>query len=194
MDVLIVDNYDSFTFNLAQAVGSLVARVRVQRCDAIEVEEIALDRPAIIISPGPGVPQDAGRSVDVVARFSGQLPILGICLGHQAIGVAFGAHVAPAPSIVHGQTSQITHVGIELFEGCPTRFAATRYHSLVIDESSLSNSGLNIVARGEDGLLMAIAHRTHQTFGLQFHPESVLTQCGPRILENFLRIASESLC
>jgi anthranilate synthase/aminodeoxychorismate synthase-like glutamine amidotransferase len=193
MDVLIVDNYDSFTFNLAQAVGSLGAQVRVQRCDAVELDQVAMDRPAIIISPGPGQPRDAGRSVDLVSRFSGKLPILGVCLGHQAIGVAFGAKVTVAPAIVHGQTCSIAHDEIELFAGCPTAFEATRYHSLVIDESSLGD-GLKVVARSGDGLLMAIAHRTHQTYGLQFHPESVLTPCGPRILANFLKLASQSLC
>ncbi|MDQ6768280.1 MAG: aminodeoxychorismate/anthranilate synthase component II [Candidatus Eremiobacteraeota bacterium] len=187
--VLIADNYDSFTFNLAQAFGSLGADVEVRRSDAIQPRRLAHEPPdALVISPGPGRPRSAGASLDLVATFSGRIPILGVCLGHQAIGEAFGGTITSAPAIVHGKTSRIAHEGGALFEGVPSPFWATRYHSLVVDEPSIAASPLLTVARSEDGLLMAIAHRDHPTFGVQFHPESVLTRFGSRILANFLRL------
>jgi anthranilate synthase/aminodeoxychorismate synthase-like glutamine amidotransferase len=191
--VLIADNYDSFTFNLAQAFGSLGADVDVVRSDAINVHRITGSPPhALVISPGPGRPEDAGVSLDLVAALSGRIPILGVCLGHQAIGAAFGGHITFAPSIVHGKASRITHDGGSLFDGVPSPFYATRYHSLVVDEPSIAQSPLRAIARTREGLLMAIAHREHPTFGVQFHPESVLTRHGPRILANFLAMAEQT--
>jgi anthranilate synthase/aminodeoxychorismate synthase-like glutamine amidotransferase len=190
--VVIADNYDSFTFNLAQAFGSFGADVSVVRSDAIDPRSLLESPPqALIISPGPGRPEGAGASVDLVATLSGRLPILGVCLGHQAIGAAFGGRITHAPSIVHGKTSRITHEGSTLFEGVPSPFLATRYHSLVVDEPSIAHCALRTIARSQDGLCMAIAHSEHPTFGVQFHPESVLTRCGPRILRNFLALAEQ---
>jgi len=188
--VLIADNYDSFTFNLAQAFGSIGARVEVIRSDAIDVDRLKSSPPhALVISPGPGRPEDAGVSLDLISALSGRIPILGVCLGHQAIGAAFGGRITFAPSIVHGKTSRIDHDGSSLFEGIPSPFVATRYHSLVVDEPSITRSPLLAIARSREGLLMAIAHRDHPTFGVQFHPESVLTRHGPRILANFIALA-----
>ncbi|HEV2878886.1 MAG TPA: aminodeoxychorismate/anthranilate synthase component II [Candidatus Eremiobacteraceae bacterium] len=190
--VLIADNYDSFTFNLAQAFGSFGADVSVVRSDAIDPGSVLESPPhALVISPGPGRPEGAGASLDLIATLSGRLPILGVCLGHQAIGAAFGGRITGAPSIVHGKTSRITHEGGTLFEGVPSPFLATRYHSLVVDESSIVHSALRTIARSQDGLLMAIAHSEHPTFGVQFHPESVLTRYGARILRNFLALAEQ---
>lgn len=191
--VLIADNYDSFTYNLAQAFGTLGARVDVVRSDKIDVGRIELDPPdALVISPGPGRPQGAGASLVLVGRLSGRIPILGVCLGHQAIGAAFGATIVSAPSILHGKTSRITHDGSPLFEGIRNGFRATRYHSLVVDEASIAATPLHPVARADDGVLMGVAHREHPTFGVQFHPESVLTACGPRMLANFLAMAGSA--
>lgn len=188
--VLIADNYDSFTYNLAQAFGALGADVQVIRCDEIDIGALAKSPPqAIVISPGPGRPEGAGRSLELIQSFSGQIAILGVCLGHQAIAAAFGGRIVAAPSIVHGKTTRVAHDGAALFAGVPSGFRAARYHSLVIDEPSIAQSPLHTIARGDDGLLMAIAHREHPTFGLQFHPESVLTTHGPRILANYLAIA-----
>jgi anthranilate synthase/aminodeoxychorismate synthase-like glutamine amidotransferase len=190
--VLIADNYDSFTFNLAQAFGSIGAHVEVVRSDAIDVHRLRSSPPqALVISPGPGRPEDAGASLDLISALSGRIPILGVCLGHQAIGAAFGGRITFAPSIVHGKTSRIDHDGGSLFDGIPSPFVATRYHSLVVDEPSIARSPLRTIARSREGLLMAIAHRDHPTFGVQFHPESVLTRHGPRILANFLALAEQ---
>ena len=188
--ILIADNYDSFTYNLAQAFGALGARVEVARSDEIDVGQIELDPPdALVISPGPGRPQGAGASLALVGRLSGRIPILGVCLGHQAIGEAFGATIISAPSLLHGKTSRITHDGNPLFAGIRNGFRATRYHSLVLDEASIAPTPLQPIARADDGVLMGVAHREHPTFGVQFHPESVLTACGPRMIANFLALA-----
>ena len=178
--VTIVDNYDSFTYNLAQAFGALGAHVDVVRADAIDADALSARPPhAVVISPGPGTPERAGNSMSIIRRLSGSLPILGVCLGHQAIGAVFGGRVVRAPAVVHGKTSNVSHDGSSLFDGVPSPFVATRYHSLVVDEAS----------RSDDGLLMAFRHRTHATFGVQFHPESVMTKHGPRMLANFLEEA-----
>jgi anthranilate synthase/aminodeoxychorismate synthase-like glutamine amidotransferase len=189
-EVLILDNYDSFTFNLAQAFGKLGARVRVVRSDAVTAEGLAASPPgALVISPGPGTPERAGNSVRAVRALDGRVPILGVCLGHQAIGACFGAKVVGAPAVVHGKVSHVEHGGGPLFEGIPSPFAATRYHSLVVDEHSLPDV-LSVTARSiGDNVLMGIAHRQHLTFGVQFHPESVMTKHGYRMLENFMNIA-----
>ena len=187
--VTIVDNYDSFTYNLAQAFGALGAHVDVVRADAIDADALSARPPhAVVISPGPGTPERAGNSMSIIRRLSGSLPILGVCLGHQAIGAVFGGRVVRAPAVVHGKTSNVSHDGSSLFDGVPSPFVATRYHSLVVDEASLPES-IVITARSDDGLLMAFRHRTHATFGVQFHPESVMTKHGPRMLANFLEEA-----
>ena len=184
--ILLVDNYDSFTYNLAQAIGMLGADVDVRRADTVYPADVASSPPsALVISPGPGTPERAGNSLALVRRLSGVVPILGVCLGHQAIGAAFGGRVVRAPVVVHGKTSRVTHDGAGLFAGIPSPFVATRYHSLVVDERTLPPV-LQVTARSADGLLMAFRHETHRTFGVQFHPESVLTRHGPRLLANFL--------
>jgi len=188
--LLIVDNYDSFTFNLVQALGAFGARVEVVRNDAVDVATICSDPPrALVLSPGPGRPQSAGASLALVRALSGRLPILGVCLGHQAIGAAFGARIIPAPEVVHGKTCRVVHEGGPLFAGVPSPFRAARYHSLVIDETDLAASPLEVIARSPEGLMMAIRHREHPTYGVQFHPESILTRHGPRLLSNFLSLA-----
>jgi anthranilate synthase/aminodeoxychorismate synthase-like glutamine amidotransferase len=184
--VLILDNYDSFTYNLAQALGSLGADVRVVRADAIDADELTGSSPdALVISPGPGTPERAGNSMSIVRALSGAIPILGVCLGHQAIGAVFGGRVVRAPAVVHGKTSNVSHDGSALFAGIPSPFVATRYHSLIVDEATLPKA-LVVTARSDDGLLMAFRHETHPTFGVQFHPESVMTKQGPKLLANFL--------
>jgi anthranilate synthase/aminodeoxychorismate synthase-like glutamine amidotransferase len=188
--VLILDNYDSFTYNLAQAFGSLGADVRVVRSDAIDVVALTAAPPdALVVSPGPGTPERAGESMNAIRSLTGKVPILGVCLGHQAIGAVFGGRVIRAPAVVHGKTSNVSHDGSALFSGIPSPFVATRYHSLIVDESTLPRS-LVVTARSEDGLLMAFKHETHATFGVQFHPESVMTKQGPRLLANFLAEAA----
>ena len=184
--ILLVDNYDSFTYNLAQALGVLGADVDVRRADAVSCADVAEAPPgALVISPGPGTPERAGNSVALVRALSGAVPILGVCLGHQAIGAVFGGRVVRAPAVVHGKTSRVSHDGAGLFAGIPSPFHATRYHSLVVDERTLP-SVLRVTARSADGLLMAFRHETHPTYGVQFHPESVLTRHGPRLLANFV--------
>jgi anthranilate synthase/aminodeoxychorismate synthase-like glutamine amidotransferase len=188
--VLMIDNYDSFTYNLVQEFGALGAVVTVVRCDAVDAAGVAgLAPDALVISPGPGRPEEAGASIELVRVFSGKMPILGVCLGHQAIGAAFGAKVARAPAVVHGKTAAVHHDGRAPFAGVPSPFDATRYHSLMVEEESLAGTPLEVSARSGDGLLMAVAHREHPTYGFQFHPESVLTRHGPHILKNFLTIA-----
>ncbi len=186
-----IDNYDSFTYNLVQYLGELGARVRVFRNDAVTLAEIAQIRPAgIVISPGPGTPAQAGISVSAIERFAGQIPILGVCLGHQAIGAAFGARIVRARRIMHGKTSMIHHDGAGLFRGLPNPFEATRYHSLVIDPGSVPQD-LEISARTEDGEIMGVRHRRFEIEGVQFHPESILTVEGKRLLGNFLDLVGE---
>jgi len=185
--LLILDNYDSFTYNLAQLFGELGEQVEVARSDQISLEEILDLRPQrIVISPGPGGPQDAGISAEVIRRLRGVIPILGVCLGHQCIGVVFGGQVVRAARLMHGKTSQIFHNGEDLFAGLPNPFEATRYHSLMVAEPL--PEALIPTAYSEAGELMALRHRSLPIFGVQFHPESILTLAGRQILENFLKL------
>ncbi len=186
--ILLLDNYDSFTYNLAQYLGQLGEKLEVRRNDQITLEEIAERKPArIVISPGPGVPQDAGITVEVIRRFAATTPILGVCLGHQAIGHAFGGRVVRAPAILHGKTSQILHDGKTIFRKLPQKFIATRYHSLVVERKSLPRE-LEISAYTADGTIMGLRHRKLRVEGVQFHPESVLTEAGMQLLRNFLAL------
>jgi para-aminobenzoate synthetase component 2 len=184
--VLLLDNYDSFTYNLAQYLGELGCDVEVHRNDKISVEEIARRKPErIVISPGPCTPQEAGISVELVTRLAGKFPILGVCLGHQAIGAAFGGKIIRAPALFHGKTSQIRHDGKGVFRGLADRFTATRYHSLIVERKSLPRE-LMITAETDDGVIMGLRHRKYKIEGVQFHPESVLTESGKALLKNFL--------
>ncbi len=187
--VLMIDNYDSFTYNLVQYLQVLGAEVVVLRNDEIKpenVEELGVE--GIVISPGPCTPSEAGVSVDIIKMYYKVLPILGVCLGHQSIGYAFGARIVRAKNLMHGKTSEITHTGEGIFKGIPSPFTAVRYHSLVIEESSLPEV-FKITARSEDGEIMGIQHKDLPLFGVQFHPESVLSQYGMNLLENFLNLS-----
>jgi anthranilate synthase/aminodeoxychorismate synthase-like glutamine amidotransferase len=185
--VLVIDNYDSFTYNLVQYLGELGAEVRVMRNDAVTLDEIALAAPArIVISPGPGRPENAGVTMPVIRRFGERTPILGVCLGHQAIGAVFGGEVVRAGVAMHGKTSTIEHDGRGVFTGIPGPFLASRYHSLIVAEQGLPDE-LEVTARTrEDASIMGLRHRTWPVHGVQFHPESILTGEGHRILRNFL--------
>jgi anthranilate synthase/aminodeoxychorismate synthase-like glutamine amidotransferase len=185
--VLVLDNYDSFTYNLVQYLGELGADIRVRRNDEVTVGEVAAMAPdQILISPGPGRPEDAGVCMDVIRRFGPSTPILGVCLGHQAIGVVYGGTVARAAAPMHGKTSTVVHDGKGVFRGLTAPFVAGRYHSLVIEGASVP-AELEVAARTrEDGTIMAVRHRTYPVHGVQFHPESVLTEEGRHILRNFL--------
>ena len=184
--VFIVDNYDSFTYNLAQELGELGAEVEVARNDAFTLDELAAHDPdGIVISPGPGTPADAGLSNAVIRRFGADTPLLGVCLGHQCIGEVYGGRVVRAPELMHGKTSPIAHDNRGVFRGLPDPFDATRYHSLVVDEASVPDT-LEITARAA-GLVMGLRHRTMPVEGIQFHPESILTSAGMDLLGNFLR-------
>jgi anthranilate synthase/aminodeoxychorismate synthase-like glutamine amidotransferase len=187
--VLVIDNYDSFTYNLVQYLGELGAKLRVRRNDQVTLDEIAAMAPEqIVISPGPGRPEDAGVSVDVIRRFGPTTPILGVCLGHQAIGVVYGGIVCRAQAPMHGKTSTVVHDGKGVFAGLAAPFTAGRYHSLVISNDKLPNE-LEVAARTkEDDTIMAVRHKTYPVHGVQFHPESVLTDEGRRILRNFLEL------
>lgn len=187
--VLVIDNYDSFTYNLVQYLGELGAVIRVRRNDQVTLDEIAAMAPEqIVISPGPGRPEDAGVSVDVIRRFGPTTPILGVCLGHQAIGVVYGGIVCRAKAPMHGKTSMVVHDGKGVFSGLTAPFEAGRYHSLVIAADSVPGE-LEVAARTEqDNTIMAVRHRTYPVHGVQFHPESVLTGEGRRILRNFLEM------
>ncbi len=185
-DVLMVDNYDSFTYNLVQYLGELGASVEVRRNDAVTLAEIAERRPTgIVISPGPCTPKEAGISVPVIERFAGEIPILGVCLGHQAIGAALGGTIVRAPRIMHGKTSPIEHDGRGVFRDLVNPFDATRYHSLVIERASLP-AELEVSAWTAEGEIMGVRHRRLALEGVQFHPESILTLEGKRLLANFL--------
>ena len=192
MKLLVIDNYDSFTYNLVQYLGELGASSDVVRNDAIAVDEIAARAvDAIVISPGPCTPNEAGISVPVILRYAGVIPILGVCLGHQSIGQAFGGRVAHAKQLMHGKTSWIRHRNTDLFAGLPNPFEATRYHSLAVLREGLPSS-LVVTAETDDGEIMGMRHAQHAVFGVQFHPESILTVRGKDLLENFLRLARDA--
>jgi anthranilate synthase/aminodeoxychorismate synthase-like glutamine amidotransferase len=184
--ILVVDNYDSFTYNLVQYLGELGAELKVARNDAIELDEVERLAPcAIVVSPGPGRPEDAGITLRLIQRFAPTVPLLGVCLGHQALGQAFGGRVVRAPAVMHGKTSAIHHDGRGLFRGLPKPFTATRYHSLVVERASLP-AALEVSATTDDGLIMGLRHRRYPAEGVQFHPESISTTEGKRLLANFL--------
>jgi anthranilate synthase component 2 len=189
--LLMIDNYDSFTFNLVQYFGELGADVKVFRNDEVSVQEIeALSPSHLVISPGPCTPNEAGITLDAIERLAGRVPILGVCLGHQAIGQAFGGKVVRAKQVMHGKVSQISHDGKGVFASLPPDFAATRYHSLVVERDSLP-SCLEVSARSDDGEIMGLRHRSLAVEGVQFHPEALLTEHGHRMLENFIRRAKQ---
>ena len=184
--ILIIDNYDSFTYNLVQYIGALNPDLEVHRNDKITLDEInKLSPQRIVISPGPGTPEDAGLSIDIVKEFGKVTPIFGICLGHQAIAVAYGGKVDRANEIVHGKTSKIQHSGSAIFKDIPKEFEATRYHSLVAMEDSFPLD-LKITARTDNGLIMALEHQKYPIYGVQFHPESIVTEHGMKMVQNFL--------
>ena len=186
--LLVIDNYDSFTYNLVQYLGELGETVEVYRNDEITIEQIEAKRPQrIVISPGPGTPDDAGVSLEVVKHFAGKIPILGVCLGHQAIAQAFGGVVLRAPVLMHGKSSEIRHDGQTIFAGLRDSFQAGRYHSLIVERSSLPQS-LEVSAATADGVIMGIRNRELKLEGVQFHPESILTDCGKSLLANFLSL------
>ncbi len=189
--MLVIDNYDSFVFNLVQYLGELTAEPVVRRNDRIDLDEVAeLDPDAILVSPGPGTPDDAGISCDLIREWAGRRPILGVCLGHQCIGQVFGGDVVRAGEVMHGKTSAIHHTGAGVFAGLASPFEATRYHSLVVDPATLPDV-LEVTARtggvdDPDGVIMGLRHREHDVEGVQFHPESILTSTGHDLLRNFL--------
>ncbi len=186
--ILLLDNYDSFTYNLAQYLGELGCQIEVHRNDKISVDEVARRKPEkIVISPGPCTPREAGISVELIERLAGKIPILGVCLGHQALGAAFGGKVVRAPKLFHGKTSEIEHDGKGIFRKLPNPFTATRYHSLIVERKSLPRV-LEISAQTHDGIIMGLRHRKFRAEGVQFHPESVLTESGKQLLKNFLAL------
>ena len=190
--ILVIDNYDSFTYNLVQYLGELGADPVVRRNDAITVDEIGSMAPrAIVISPGPGTPADAGVTIPVIRRWGPEIPILGVCLGHQAIGEAYGGRVVRAARVMHGKTSHILHNGSDLFAGLPSPLEVMRYHSLIVERASIPNT-LEITAEAQDAPdeVHAMRHREHPVWGVQFHPESVLTQNGKELIANFLELAA----
>ena len=189
--VLVIDNYDSFTYNLVQYLGELGAEVVVCRHDHVTIDEIAAMRPApthIVISPGPGDPEDGGVSNEVILAFGATIPVLGVCLGHQCIGHVYGGVVSRAPRLMHGKTSSVYHNGQGLFNGVPSPFTATRYHSLIVEEPL--PEALAVTAFTRDGEVMGLQHREYPVVGVQFHPESILTEHGKRILQNFLNMTA----
>ena len=187
--ILVIDNYDSFTYNLVQYLGELGEAVVVKRNDQMTLDEIAEMRPDhILISPGPCTPNEAGISLALIDRFKGEIPILGVCLGHQAIGQAFGGEVVRAERLMHGKTSQIHHDGKTIFAGLPSPFTATRYHSLIVKRETLP-AELEISAETAEGEIMGLRHRTYLIEGVQFHPESIMTEYGHKLLRNFLDLA-----
>jgi len=186
--ILMIDNYDSFTFNLVQYLGELGAHVKVYRNDAITIDDIEKMSPEkIVISPGPCTPNEAGISVDTILAFAGKVPILGVCLGHESIGAAFGGKIVKAKELMHGKTSMITHDGKGVFKNIENPFEATRYHSLSVDADSLPHC-LEVSANTDDGEIMGIRHKKYNISGIQFHPESILTTAGKSLLNNFLQI------
>ncbi len=186
--ILVIDNYDSFTYNLVQYLGELGAEVKVSRNDALRLDEVRQMNPErLVFSPGPGVPENAGITIDAIREFAGRIPMLGVCLGHQAIGRAFGGKVISAPVLMHGKTSEICHDAQTIFKGLPYRFRATRYHSLIVDQEGLPEA-LEVSATTPDGVIMGLRHREHQIEGVQFHPESVMSEHGKLLLENFLKL------
>jgi len=186
--ILMIDNYDSFTYNLVQYLGVLGAEVEVRRNDKVTLDEIETMKPErIVISPGPGIPQSAGITISMIERFHPKVPILGVCLGHQAIGAAFGGRVLHAARIMHGKTSEISHDSKGVFSDLPDPITATRYHSLAVERESLP-SCLEVSAEAEDGEIMGLRHRQYPVEGIQFHPESILTKEGMNILRNFLKL------
>jgi anthranilate synthase component 2 len=191
MNLLVIDNYDSFTYNLVHFLGDLGASSTVRRNDKITLDEIADMAPeAIVLSPGPGTPDTAGICLAVIERFSPQTPLLGVCLGHQAIGQAMGGDVIRAPQLMHGKTSRINHTGKGIFRGLNSGFTATRYHSLTVAPDTLPQT-LEVTASTDDGLIMGLQHRSQPTFGVQFHPESIASENGHALLQNFLNIARD---
>jgi para-aminobenzoate synthetase component II len=184
--ILVIDNYDSFTFNLVQYLGEMGHALKVFRNDAISLSEIeTLSPDCIVISPGPGRPENSGVIIQTIEQFAGKIPIFGVCLGHQAIGAAFGGKVVSAPTIMHGKTSEIFHDGRTIFKDLPSPFTATRYHSLVVSPDNLPEC-LEISAQTSDGVIMGLRHRTLAVEGVQFHPESILTEVGKTLLANFV--------
>jgi anthranilate synthase/aminodeoxychorismate synthase-like glutamine amidotransferase len=186
--LLVIDNYDSFTYNLVQYLGELGETVEVRRNNKVTLDEIEQMRPErIVISPGPGTPDDAGITLDTIQRFSGRVPLLGVCLGHQAIGQAFGGKVIRAPELMHGKASEVSHDGKTIFAGLTAPFQAGRYHSLIVEKQTLPSS-LQISAQTKDEIIMGLRHRELKVEGVQFHPESILTPEGKQLLANFLKL------
>ena len=187
--LLVIDNYDSFTYNLVQYLGELGETIEVRRNNRVTIDEIEnqLRPERIVISPGPGTPDDAGITLEVIQRFSGKVPLLGVCLGHQAIGQAFGGRVVRAPELMHGKASQIRHDGKTIFSGMQDRFLAGRYHSLIVEKESLPEC-LEVSASSADDIIMGLRHRQLKVEGVQFHPESILTSDGKQLLANFLKL------
>jgi anthranilate synthase/aminodeoxychorismate synthase-like glutamine amidotransferase len=186
--VFVLDNYDSFTYNLVQYMGESGAEMTVRRNDELTVDEVeALAPERILLSPGPCTPQEAGISIELIQRFAGKVPILGVCLGHQAIGAAFGGDVVRAPKLMHGKTSEVEHDGKTIFTGLASPMTCTRYHSLIVSEENLPRD-LEVSARTADGTIMGLRHRKYPVEGVQFHPESVLTNDGKRLIQNFLEM------
>ncbi|GGG98276.1 anthranilate synthase component II [Silvibacterium dinghuense] len=186
--IFVLDNYDSFTYNLVQYMGELGAEMTIRRNDELTVDEVdALKPERILLSPGPCTPQEAGISIDLIKHFAGKVPILGVCLGHQAIGAAFGGDVVRASKLMHGKTSEVEHDGKTIFQGIATPMTCTRYHSLIVAEKNLPQE-LEISARTADGTIMGLRHKTMKVEGVQFHPESVLTSDGKKLIRNFLEM------
>jgi anthranilate synthase component 2 len=186
--VFVLDNYDSFTYNLVQYMGELGAEMTIRRNDELTLDEVAALGPErIVLSPGPCTPQEAGILIPLIQRFAGKVPILGVCLGHQAIGAAFGGDVVRAPQLMHGKTSAVEHDGKSIFSGIESPMTCTRYHSLIVSEETLPKT-LEISARSGDGVIMGLRHREYAIEGVQFHPESVLTQDGKKLIRNFLEL------
>lgn len=187
--ILLIDNYDSFTYNLVHFLGELGAECVVRRNDTLTADEALAMKPrAIVLSPGPCTPNEAGVCLDLVTRTAGQVPMLGVCLGHQSIGQAYGGNVIRAPLPMHGKLSTVTHTNMGIFKGLPKSFDVTRYHSLVVERTSLPDC-LQITAQTDDGIIMGLQHKKHPVHGVQFHPESIASQCGHALLANFLELA-----